>query len=261
MKSITTLIHIKSLVSGAALVAALLVSAHSASADEDYGLGCGFVSTGIRVSAVGEEYDCSEGLYLAENAGGTITIQVDLPSGTFDLGGTPGPGDIFGPGPTLAYSDGTSSISPDGITGPATVYISFLNAGAAITRAAAVSVSGTLPDSSTVEDDVDLSCGFTSTGTRISAVGDEYDCSEGVYLAENGGGTITIQVDLPAGTFDIGGTPGPGDIFGPGPTVAYSDGTESIDPDGITGPTTVYVSFLNAGAAITRAAGVSVDSE
>ena len=252
---------IKSFACGAAVVVALFASAHFASAypvQLDVDLNCSFSGvwdcSGINV--FGGEGDCSEG-YLAETGGGTITIEVDLPAGTFDVSGTPGPGDIYGPGPTVDINDGSSSVSGTGIVGPTTVYVSFLNQGAAITRAAGISISGeaTTP----TEVCADLNCSFSGVTdcSGISIHGGEGDCSEG-YLAETGGGTITIEVDLPAGTFDVSGTPGPGDIYGPGPTVDITDGSSSITGTGISGPTTVYVLFLNQGAAITRAAGVCV---
>lgn len=258
---------INSFVYGAAVVVALFASAHFAAAcsvEVDVDLNCDFTSvtdcSGVSVSEVGE-YDCYDG-YLSENGGGTITMEVDLPSGTFDVSGTPGPGDIYGPGPSVDINDGTTSISGTGIVGPTTVYVSFLNQGSAITRAAGITVSG---DADPIPTNVcaELTCGFHSmtddcTGISIhDGGGDGYDCYDG-YLSENGGGTITLEVDLPCGTFDVSGTPGPGDIYGPGPIVDVNDGTSSITPTGIVGPTTVYVSFLNQGSAITKAAEVCV---
>jgi hypothetical protein len=147
--------------------------------------------------------------------------------------------------------------SSTGIVGPTTVYVSFLNAGSAITRAASISISGDV-DPTPTDVCVELGCGFHSM-TDASGIsvhdggGDGYDCADG-YLAETGGGTITLAVDLPCGTFDISATPGPGDIYGPPATVDINGGSSS----GIVGPTTVYVSFLNAGSAITRAAEICI---
>ena len=257
MKNITPSSCLKSLLCGAAIVAALFASAHCASAVEvDVDLNCGFTSvsdpSGISVSTVGE-YDCWADTYLAENGGGTITLQIDLPCGTFDISATAGP-NVAGAQGTPDINGGNST----GIIGPTTVYVSFLNAGAVITTASAISISGDLADTSPTEVDVDLDCGFTSvsdpSGIIVTAVGEEYDCWADTYLAENGGGTITVEVDLPCGTFDISATAGP--------NVGGAQGTPDINggnPTGIVGPTTVYVSFLNAGAAITTASSISIN--
>ncbi|MGZ5568658.1 MAG: hypothetical protein ACXWKG_16740, partial [Limisphaerales bacterium] len=208
----------------------------------------------------GDKGDCADG-YLANTGGGTITVEVDLPAGTFDVSGTAGPGDIYGPGATVDISDGTSSISGTGIVGPTTVYVLFLNQGSAITRAAGISISGDA-DCTPTEVCAVLDCDFTTvsdcSGITITGGSTEKgDCFDG-YQANSAGGTLTFEVDLPCGTFDVSGTPGPGDIYGPGPTVDINDGTSSITPTGIVGPTTVYVSFLNQGSAVTRAAGICV---
>ena len=99
-----------------------------------------------------------------------------------------------------------------------------------------------------VSDALDTSS--NCTGITVSAYGEEYDGWE-TYCSENGGGTITFEIDLPAGTFDI--TPG---FSGPG-----SD-TATITDDiftGITGPTTVYLSFLNNGYPITTAGTIVIN--
>lgn len=162
---------IKSFVCGAAVVVAFLASAHFASAysvnveltgtsprsepGSDYwnviefdggypsisdALDSNGNSTGISVAPINEEYDGRDG-YCDESGGGTITIEVDLPSGTYDVSATPGPGDILGPAATVDITDGSSSISGTGIVGPTTVYVSFLNQGSAITRAAEIYIS------------------------------------------------------------------------------------------------------------------------
>lgn len=258
----------KLFVGGAAVVAALFASAHFASAcpvDLNVTLDCDFSSvtdcSGITVSGGGtEKGDCFDG-YQANSAGGTLTFEVDLPSGIFDVSGTPGPGDIYGPGPTVDINDGTTTICSTGIVGPTIVYVSFVNQGSAVTRGAAISVSGDadpIPCTLCAE----LDCDFTSVtgccGVTISGGSTEKgDCFDG-YQANSAGGTLTFEVDLPCGTFDVSGTPGPGDIYGPGPTVDINDGTSSICSTGIVGPTTVYVSFLNQGSAVTRAAEICV---
>lgn len=260
----------KSFVCGAAVVGALFASTSLASACDvnvDLELYCGFHSmtdcSGVSIhDQGGDGYDCYDG-YLSSNGGGTVTFEVDLPSGVFNVSGTPGPGDSAGPAPIVDINDGTTSICGSGIVGPTTVYVSFLNQGSAITRAAAISVTG-CADPIPSEFCVDLGCGFHSTNDVCGNIsihdqgGDGYDCYEG-YLSSNGGGTVTLEVDLGCGTYDVSATPGPGDSAGPAPIVDINDGTSTICATGIVGPTTVYVSFLNQGSAITRAAGVCVD--
>jgi hypothetical protein len=260
---------INSFVCGAAVVAALFASAHLASAyqvDVNVALDCSFSSvadcSGVTVS--GGTGDCHDG-YMDETGGGTIAIQVDLPAGTFYVGGTAGPGDMYGAGPDVDVVDGSNNSvdQSNGITGPTTVYVVFLNRGAAITRAAAVSISGDATPQPTTFC-VPLDCSFNSVAdcSGITISGGTGDCHDG-YMDETGGGTITIQVDLPDGsTYSVGGTAGPGDMYGPAADVDVNNGIATIlDPGNIVGPATVYVSFLNRGSAITRAAEVCVSRQ
>jgi len=233
-------------------------------------------STGIAVAPVGEEYDGRDG-YCDESGGGTITFQVDLPAGTFDVSATPGPGDIYGPAADVDVNGGNST----GIVGPTTIYVSFLNQGSAITRAAEIYITGTAPADVNVELTSDtsprsesgagywnvigfsgggypsisdaLDTDFNSTGISVAPINEEYDARDG-YCDESGGGTITFEIDLPAGNYDITATPGPGDIYGPAAAVDINGGNST----GIVGPTTVYVSFVNQGSAITRAAEIYI---
>jgi hypothetical protein len=223
--------------------------------------------TGISVSGWAEDWSG----YCSDNSGASITIEVDLPCGTFDI--SPG---FAGPGSDTATITGDST-SFTGITGPATVYVNFLNNGFPVTTAGSITITGD-PCPTEAEVDIELTGvsnpvggynvlefappgdgSFESACPALDSNGNPTCiCVSGWaedwngYCSDNSGASITFEIDLPCGTFDI--TPG---FAGPGSDTATITG-DSTSFTGITGPATVYVNFLNNGFPVTTAGSIGI---
>lgn len=142
--------------------------------------------------------------FCADTAGGSITFEIDLPCGTFDI--TPG----FGIGSSTAtlssdsFSTMTSSDSFTGIQGPATVYLSFLNNGYAITSAESFSIIADIPTVPEVEATIDSIDCFDGGGMSISG---SPDATWQVQSSEDGTNWTTIgSTTLSGGTANFQGS-------------------------------------------------------